>query len=187
MFTKVFKRSAEEVASPPTSFPCSPVPILLLTQGCRERAAHRELQGLLGCTEPMWQSIRAWRTPRQAESAACCKAATLERLCPPSLLQQESSPWAAPLPWGTSIAAAGSGQGDLVPAYSLHTLQSLSRQAGGWETPWHVWTEPPAVTGAQHEGKQVVHAGDVNQEETVPVKILIPACLGLQDERGHLI
>lgn len=51
MFTKVCRRRAEEAAPP--SFPCTPafcwVPSP--TQGCRERAAHGELRGLLGCAE----------------------------------------------------------------------------------------------------------------------------------------
>lgn len=105
---------------------------------------------------------------------------------PSTITAAAVSPGAALLLWYTSTTAACSGQGHLVPPYSLHTLQSLSRQAGEWEAPWHVWTEPPDVMGAQHEGKHVVQAGDVNQEETVPVKILIPASLALQErERGH--
>lgn len=94
----------------------------------------------------VWQSIRAWRTPWQTKSAACCKAATLEWLCPPSLLQQV-------IPFGSSAALVRQHYCCLFwPGEFVSSLQPthtpVPRQATrvAWESAWHAYTGgQPAV------------------------------------------
>lgn len=138
------------------SFPCASAACWVPSPP-QVKAAHTgscgACSGALSKGMPAWQSIRVWRTPWQAKSAACCKAATLEWLCPPSLLPQQES--VAALPCNSSTTAACSGQRDLFPPYSLRRFQSPNRQPEGWVTPWHVCTEPPAATRTQCDGSRL--------------------------------
>lgn len=169
------------------SFPCTSVACWVPSPPQVE-AAHMvscgACSGALSKGTPAWQSTRVWRTPWQANSAACLKTATLESLSPPSLLPQQKS-----TPFGSSAALQFQHYCCLPrPKGFVSSLQPTKIPVPKWATRglgdslvglhWAISCNKDTVWG-----QQAVDAGEVTQDETAS-KWCNPSfsgCFGLQD------